>query len=224
MSIQEYFSLLRNRKQTVLNFIIIFMALLIAVSFLQSFKYRASSKLIVLQKYESGFDPYNIARSADYLSGILARVVTSESFMDEVLMSNISIDRSYFPHDSEKRLKKWEKTVSAVSVKDFGMIELTVYHPDKRQAQTIAETADYVLKTKHRLYHGNGTAASVEIISEPIVSGWPVKPNLPLNVALAVFGGMTAGLVFVYYFPEVELNLRRDKNKKSDNGTMNLMI
>ncbi len=175
--------------------IVIMMSVLI---FAQPLKYGATSELLIVQQYSGGTDPYSISRSNQYLSSMLASVVTSQSFYGEVMNSGFSIDQEYFNTDARIQMKTWEKTVEAKSIGDSGMIEISVFHPDRYQAQQIARAINSTLRLKNGQYRGSGSDLTIKVLNEPIVSVWPVKPNIPLNMILAIVFGLLLVLVHIY--------------------------
>lgn len=201
MDNQKYFSLIKTRKQTIFTIVILFLILSSILTFSQSLKYGAKSKLLVVQNYSVGTDPYAISRSNEYLSNILTQVVYSNSFFTEVLGSGFGISKDYFGSDTRKQMKKWEKTISARAINDTGIITIDVYHPDQYQAGQIAQAINYILKTKNKFYHGGGSQVEVKIIDQPIISRFPIKPNIVLNFSLAFVFGIIFGLLYIYLLP-----------------------
>jgi uncharacterized protein involved in exopolysaccharide biosynthesis len=160
----------------------------------------------------------------------LASIVTSESFFYEALGSGYRIDQNYFSARPDKRLKEWGKTVSADAINDTGIISVNVFHKDKYQAAQIAEAVNYILKTKNGLYHGGGDKVSVKVIDPPIVSRFPVKPNIILNLSLAFALGLIFSLCYIYLLPEEKYDMRmlpkwrtlkKGNNNKEEAGALN---
>lgn len=208
MELNEFLSLTGRKKATVLSWMILFLALAVIFTAIQPFKYGAKSKLLVVQSYDGIVDPYAASRSNEYLSNVLASVVSSESFFYEAVNSGFYVDQSYFSQRADKRLKEWDKTVDAKAVNDTGIIIVNVYHRDKYQAEQIASAINYVMKAKNGLYHGAGERVSVKVVDPPIVSRFPVKPNVVLNVSLAIILGLVLGLCYIYLLPEEKYSLR----------------
>lgn len=168
------------------------------ITLLQPLKYGSSSSLLIVQNYGSMTDPYTVSRSNQYLSNLLATVVTSQSFYNETMSVNANIDRSYFPTDTDKQMKLWQKTVEAKSLGDSGVIEISVYHTNRYQTQQIAKAVNYALITKNYLYRGNGNDLNIKILDEPVVSIWPVRPNILVNILIFITLGFFAGIAQVY--------------------------
>lgn len=190
-----------------MSFVFIFLILAVILSFIRPLKYGSSSQILVIQNF-SNSDPYLTSKSTEYLSNILAKVIDSNSFFENVLNSGYYIDKNYFGQTVKDRMKSWSKTVSAKAVNDTGIILLDVYHTDRSQAEMIARAVAYTLQTKHVLYHGGGDNVFIKIIDEPITSNYPVQPNLILNFSMALILGLIFSWTYIYLFPEEKYNFR----------------
>ncbi|MDD4271409.1 MAG: hypothetical protein PHF50_01245 [Patescibacteria group bacterium] len=207
MEFKDYLALISRKKGTMASFVFIFVILAIILSLAQPFKYGSSSQVLIIQNSVNS-DPYLASKSTEYLSNILAKVVSSNSFFENVLNSGYYIDKNYFGNTIKGQMKTWSKTVSAKAINDSGIISLDVYHTDRSQAELINRAVAYTLQTKHGLYHGGGDNVSIKVIDEPITSNYPVKPNLVLNFGLALALGLIFFGVYVYLFPEEKYNVR----------------
>lgn len=210
MDILQFLQLLKRKKQTILAVVVVCMAVAMLLVLAQPFKYGTSSRLLVGQQFTAGTDAYTISQSNDHLSKLLAKVVDSNSFYDQVMNSGHNIRSEYFTQDNTARekMKKWNKTVQAGSLNTGnGIIEVKVFHPDKEQTKEIAQAVNYVLKTKDQQYHGLGEEVFLKIIDRPMVSERPVQPPVliifPAALAIALF---LAG-VYIYFFPEKKYDL-----------------
>ena len=212
-------SLIRKKRQTLFSIFLIFLLVGLIVVFSQSFKYGARSKILVIQEGTGRVDPFAVSRSVEYISNLLTRVIQSNSFFEEVMSSDFNIDRDYFGQSSIRRMKNWSKTVSAKNIDDSGIININVYHPDNYQARQIALAVNHVLITKHQGYHGLGTSVKISVIDQPVVSAYPVKPNLPLSLLSIMALSLFLGLIYIYLFPEEKYDiniLRRKKRIKKE--------
>lgn len=204
---------------TIFLIVMFFLILALILTFIQPLKYGSTSRIIVIQNFDVDTDPYAISKSNEYLSNILANVVTSSSFFDDILESGYHIDKNYFSKNNNinGEMKKWRETVQAKVVGDTGIIEINAYHPDKRQLDLIASAVNYVLQTKNGQYHGMASNVVIRIIDKPIISLWPVRPNIIFNLALAIVFGLLISFSYIYLFPEDRYNLRlwsRSNRKK----------
>jgi capsular polysaccharide biosynthesis protein len=219
VNLREYLIILNRKKGTIVSAVFIFLALASILTFIQPLKYEAVSKILVVQKFEPGVDPYNAAKANEYLSGILAKVISSNSFFDEIQKAGFNIDKSYFSDEPLKQAKKWRQTVFAHAESSSGVIAINVYHSDKYQLEQIARAVNYALLTKHQQYHGGGDSVVLRVVDNPVYSLYPMKPNVPFNFAAAFVLGFIFSLSYIYLFPEERYSLRfwpRSRAKRSD--------
>jgi capsular polysaccharide biosynthesis protein len=214
MNIHEFINLIGKKKQTIFSVLAIFLAVAIIFSAVQPFKYDSNLELLTIITFKDTVDPYTASRSNQYLSDLLARIVSSGSFFEKVEASGFNIDKSYFSGSEKQQMKKWDKTVKAKSVADTGMISIDVYHTDRSQAEEIAKAVAYTLQTTNSQYHGYGDAVQIKIIDSPITSNYPVLPNIPLNLALAIVFSLVFSSCYIYLFPEEKYDLRLWPKKK----------
>lgn len=216
MELNTFLRLLKLRRRTIISFAVIFLIISLIFTFTQPLKYGAKTKLLVVQS-ASGADPYTVSKSNEYLGNLFSQVVYSSSFFDLVMNSQLNIDKEYFGNNSNKQMKAWKKVVATKSLGDTGIISINVYHPDPYQARQIALAVNDVLINKNFNYQGLGSLVRVTVIDQPIVSNYPVKPNIALNLFLAIFSGLVVGLFYIYLFPEEKyvLSLFKKRNPKT---------
>ncbi|MFW5888330.1 MAG: YveK family protein [Patescibacteria group bacterium] len=208
MDVKQFREILRNKKQTVAAIVMVFLAISVIFTALQTFKYGAESKLLIVQNFEGNIDPYSMSKSNEYLSNTLTRVVSSHSFYKKVINSGFDIDRSYFEKKNLKdELEKWEKTVKTKPFLGSGIMEIKVYHPDRAQLEQISLAVNYILKTEHGYYHSKGDNVEIKTLDTPVVSSWPVKPNAFLNLGIGLIFGLAIALSYVYFFPNRKYDL-----------------
>jgi len=225
MSIHEFLKLLGKKTQTIVSVLAIFLAVAIIFSAVQPFKYDSNLQLLTIISFPSNVDPYTASRSNQYVSDLLARIVSSGSFYQQVQQSGFNIDKNYFSGTNKQQMKKWNKTVKARSIADTGVIMVDVYHTDRTQAEEIAKAVAYTLQTTNSQYDGITNGVQIKIIDQPITSNYPVLPNVPINLALAVLFGVIFSFSYIYLFPEKKYDLRlwpsyakasEDKPKKKE--------
>jgi len=218
----EFNQFIRSKKSTLTFFFVIFLILGILITFAQPFKYSAKSKILVIQEGASGVDPFAVSRSVEYLSSLFSQVVYSNSFFNLVLNSDFSIEKDYFNGDSAKQMKIWKQTVSAKNVENSGFINITVYHSSPNQAKQIALAINQILMTQNVNYQGVGSSVKVVVIDEPLVSNYPVQPNLLINLGIVVGTSLVFGFIYIYLFPEEKYSLSLFKSKKKTKPNSNL--
>lgn len=205
MDLNEYLALLLKRKQTILFILLVCFAAAIVLIAVQPLKYGSTSRLLVSQSFSPSTDAYNISRTNDYLGNLFGNVVTSDFFYKDVLSSGYNIDEQYFKKEGSygDMMEKWSKTVKVGTLGNgSGIIEVEVYHPDKEQVAQISEAVNYVLKNKNESYHGLGGGVFVRIIDKPVVSDYPVKPDLLVIFPLTFLVGLGIAFLYIYLLPQ----------------------
>lgn len=195
---------------------VVFILISVLATVAQPFKYGSNTKLLTVYSFKENTDPYITSKSNEYLSNLLSKIVYSNSFFEKIKDSGFNIDKSYFKGSDRKQMKNWEKTVKARNIVDTGMIDLDVYHTDRDQAEQIARAIAFTLQTDHGQYHGFGKNVEIKVIDKPITSTFPVKPNILLNLLLAISFGFVFSLAYIYLFPEEEHDIKVWNRKKKE--------
>jgi capsular polysaccharide biosynthesis protein len=204
-----------RKKQTVVGIILLFLISAVVITFVQPLKYASESRVLVIQNFAPETDPYLISKSNEYVSTVLSQVVGTNIFFNDVITSSPSINKNYFTADPRDQMKIWNNTVSAAPVADTGIINITVYHKDKKQADLINRTIDDILQSKHQNYHGSGANLQVVVLNQPLVSKYPAKPNIFLNLIAGLIFGLICALIYVYLSPEEEIRIKlQSKSEK----------
>jgi capsular polysaccharide biosynthesis protein len=208
MNIHEFIKLLGKKKQTIFSVLAIFLSVGIIFSAVQPFRYDSNLQLLTIISFPTNIDPYTASRSNQYVSDLLARMVSSGSFFQQIEQSGFNIDKNYFSGNEKKQMKKWNQTVKAKSIADTGVISIDVYHTDRAQAEEIAKAVAYVLQTTNSQYDGFTSGVNIKVIDQPITSNYPVLPNVPINLLLAVLFSLVFSFSYIYLFPEEKYDLR----------------
>ncbi|MDP2708734.1 MAG: Wzz/FepE/Etk N-terminal domain-containing protein [bacterium] len=208
MEYKNYFDSLSRNKRMIFIITAMFLIAASLFTFLQPLKYSAESRLLVVQNYGPNADAYNVSRSNQFLGNLLAQVVYSDSFYEKVMAAGYNISPAIFSADANKRKKQWRKTVYTKAVADTGMIVLKTYHQDKAAADQLNQAIAFTLMTKAGQYHGLGDKVQIKIIDNSTLSDLPVKPNVVLNLILALLSGLAASLYYIYLFSGKNFELK----------------
>jgi len=208
MELLQFIKLIGKRKQTVATVVVLFLVIAIIFTFTQPFKYASETKILVIQNFPQGSDPYAISRSNQYLSSVLARIVNTNLFYNEVINSGFNIKKEYFSQNVEKQIRLWNKTVSAKTIGDSGLISIKVVHLDKYQSDQILRGVNNVLKTNHAFYHGLGDQVAIKTVDQPYTTDWPVEPNIVLNLMLSLVFGVVFSFSLIFLFPEEKFSFK----------------
>lgn len=205
MEFQTFLTLVGEKRKALWGIIALFIvAGVVLIAAQQPFKYRTDSQLLLVQERQGVvIDAYTASKSSEYLSRVLASVVTSNSFYNKVTTSSPSINTAYFGNTPREQIRGWEKTVTARNLNDTGIIAVSVYHPDRAEAEKIAGAVNYILMTQHSAYDGANESVKVRLINQPVTSSFPVSPNMPLIIGLAMALGLVTGLMYIYLVADV---------------------
>lgn len=190
MSLQSPIKALARSKNLLIAIGIICGLIAGGVTFALPLKYRADAQVYILSQARFGVDPYTVAKSGERIAENLSEVMKTEDFYEKVKAeTGYQVDWTYFENNTARDKKKlWEKTISPSVVYGTSVLTVSAYHHDPAQAVAIAGNAANALVTKSSEYVGGDV--SVRLVSRPIATQFPVKPN-PLVNALA---GALAGL------------------------------
>lgn len=201
MDTKDFIKLFKKRQTTVISITLIFVIVGLIITLLQPLKYSAKSRLLILQPNTSA-DAYTVARSNEYVGGLISQVIYSGSFLDSLKSSNAVFDRNYFNDTYKKNVKKWGKTVFARSSGDTGVIDIEIYHTNPEEAKRISLAVNQLIISGQSPYKFNPDQTKISVIDEPVVSTFPVKPSIPTNFAMSLLFGFLAACSYIYLFPK----------------------
>lgn len=182
----------------------------IVLSFLRPLEYRSSIRLLITQEITSA-DAYTASRSAERVADDLAHIVFTTTFFDQVLASRFGVDETYFPSaesKAAKRRKTWNRMISASVARGTGLLSIDVHHRRPEQAKIISEAIAFVL-TQQGWRYTSGGSISVRLVDEPLISRYPVRPNVPANGFVGLVIGVLIGGAFVLLRAEGEARAHR---------------
>lgn len=192
------------RKVLVVALFIVLLSMVFTL--VRPFLYRATVSIFVVQKSSFSIDAYSASKSEERIANKLAQVIVSSSFLDKVTSAGFDVDKSYFPTDERKKRDKWSKTVETAVPAGLSKLEISVYHKDPNQALQISNAIAYVLTAGKRDFIGIEDV-DLKVLDSPLVSKYPVRPNVIFNLALGIIVGLILGVAFVI----ASYDPRRDK-------------
>ena len=193
----KYISKLKLNKSLIFKITLVVVVLVVVISLFMPQYYRAQAKLLIIQKQSLSVDAYLAAKSAEKVGKVLSEVVYSSSFFDEVWQAGFNIGDDW-GETARARKKIWQQRVELNSIPQTSLIEINTYHVDRVSAEQLSQAMIYVLTEKGEQYHGGGDQVEIKLVDRPIVSKYPVKPNLILNAIMALLVGLVISFVFVY--------------------------
>ncbi len=205
MDTKDFLKLFKKRKATVTIVTLTFVILGLIITLAQPLKYSSKSRLLILQPNTSA-DAYAVARSNQYVGGLISEVIYSGSFLDSLKSSSFAFNRNYFNGTYKENIKKWKNTVFAKSGGDTGIIDIEIYHTDPEEAKQISLAVNQLIISGQSPYKFDPNQTKISIIDQPIVSSFPVKPNIFVNFAISLLFGFLAGCSYIYLFPKERLS------------------
>ncbi len=181
---------------------IIFSGLLIGtvallVSLLFPLEYRADAQALIISKSRYGVDPYTVVKSAERVGENLVQVIGTSDFYNKVMLqAGYNIDRTKFDKLSEReRRKLWQKTVKSSVVYGTGVVNVSAYDSNVKQAKQLAGATVDALAAKGWEYVGGDV--TIKVVNQPVVTRFPVRPNIILNFAMGFVVGMVLSSLLV---------------------------
>ncbi|MFH1286401.1 MAG: hypothetical protein ABII02_01470 [Candidatus Magasanikbacteria bacterium] len=190
MFYQSPVKLLQRRSKVIflVGIILALVASLLTVLF--PLEYRADAQLLIISRSRYGVDPYTVVKSAERVGENIAQVMKTSDFYEKVKEEpGYNIDWKYFDGLSERdKRKKWNKSVRGSVVFGTGVLNVSAYHADPNQARLLAGAAASTLVEKGWQYVGGDVSLSV--VNNPIVTPWPVRPNVLVNAFVGFIIGV----------------------------------
>lgn len=188
----QYSKIFKKNWEIIALIIGVTVVLALIISLLQPFQYSATTKLLVIQRQDKTIDAYTANKSAERIGKNLASVISTSSFYNDVIDSSNTLSNK-FPSDNYERRKLWNKNVKASVITETGVIEIKTFDTERTEASQLANAISHELITKGSDYHGGGSDVELKIIDDVFISKYPVRPNIILNVILAVIIGFLFG-------------------------------
>lgn len=164
------------------------MAIVFGISTIITPKFESTTKLLFIQKQLSGIDVYTASKSSERIASSFVEIIHSNKFLN-LILENTQIKKSYF--SSEDKSEDWKKMVDISLIKGTGIIEISIFHPERKQAELIANQIFKILSERGDEFHGGGSNIAISSLSDPVASERPVSPNIWLNSLI----GFTVGIV-----------------------------
>jgi capsular polysaccharide biosynthesis protein len=205
MEISLFYSLIKRKKSNIALIILIFLVVGAVLTVSKPFEYESKSDLLIIKETNAAIDPYTASKSNELYASILTKVISTNSFFDEVKKSGNGIDFAYFPQNTVQKMKLWKRTVNAYAQGDSGIISISIFHTDPEQALQISGAVNSVMINKNKLYLGENDRIRIKVINEPVVSKMPVKPNIGMNMLLALVIGLILAFTYVYLFSDLKM-------------------
>jgi len=178
------------RKTLIVGLGVLLLVLIFTV--IQPFLYSATTSVLVIQK--SGYvDVFSKHKGEEATANSMANLIGTSAFYEEMIKSGFDIDLSYFPSDEQKKREKWLDSFETEVPQGLSKLTVSVYHPNPNQAMQISQAVIMTLITKQQSYFQDANI-ELKMIDAPLVSKYPVKPDLALNLILGMLLGVVVGI------------------------------
>ncbi len=156
----------------------------VAASFLFPIEYRADAQVLIVSRSRFGVDPYTVVKSAERIGENVVPIVKTNHFFGKVMATpGYAIDKTPFENVPERiKRKRWQKAVHASVVYGTGVLNVSAYHTNPKQAVTLAGAVATTLVASAPEYVGGDV--TMKVINDPVATRFPARPNLPLNAAV----------------------------------------
>ena len=195
MLVQTLTKRLNGHKLALLALVLVGVVLAMIGTLFMRLEYETTSRFIIIQEQRFS-DAFTQSKSTEYVSGILARVVSTDSFR-EAVFSKYDYLSVLFPQDRDELRKEWNGAIGVVPLKDTGIISITAYNVERTAAESLVFAVGDTLTNNIKTYLGNGAAIELRPIDGPITSEYPARPSFTNNaLAGALIGAMLGIVVF----------------------------
>ncbi len=180
---------LEKNAKTILIWGLIFAALSVTASLFFPKQYSATSQVLIISKDQTGVDPYTQARSAEKIGANLAQIINTSDFFNKVMNANVyQFDRNIWKSLSERQQrKKWAKDVQAVMVYGGSIMKVNTYSYNQEESVNLSNAVTQTLVTQGWEYLGGDV--SIKVVSSPLASRWPARPNFIINSLVGLLVG-----------------------------------
>lgn len=196
---------LEKNAKLIFTWGMVFAVLSIVVSLFFPKQYSATSQVLIIARDRTGVDPYTQARSAERIGANLAQVMNTTDFYNKVMNSGASaFDREPWKNltDRQQR-KKWTKDVRAAMVYGGSLMEINAFSYSQAEAVNLSNAITQTLAAQGWEYLGGDVA--IKIVSDPLASRWPARPNMLINAGIGFLVGFFISGLWVLRFKRKHL-------------------
>ena len=188
---------LARRGKVIFGVGLLFALIGLGISFAFPLEYRADAGVLIVPKTRFGVDPYTVVKSAERVGDNLAAVMKTDDFRAKVkALEGTNLNWGEFDALTPREKRRvWPNMVNASVVYGTGVLRVSAYNTDELQAAAFAGAAAQTLATKGFEYVGGDMV--IRVVDNPVVTPWPVRPNIPVNMALGFVVGILVMSVIV---------------------------
>jgi capsular polysaccharide biosynthesis protein len=160
------------------------------ISLLLPLQYRADAQILLISQSRYGVDPYTATKSAERIGENLAQLVETSDFFNKVFaQGDVVLDQSRYQGISEqKRRDRWQRDVDAGVVYGTSVLSLSAYHTSAAEAERLVGALANAMVVHGQTYVGGDV--QMRIVNQPVVTNYPVRPNIMVHIVLGMLAGM----------------------------------
>ncbi len=191
------FKLLWKRRRLLIIWGVVLGVVFAGLSLFLPRQYSADSQVLILSRDRLGVDPYTQAKSAERLGENLAQVMKTSDFFNKVMNTKSYLfDKSQWTDLSERnKRKKWTKDVVASMVYGTGLMNIRAYSYNPEEAKNLSNAVTQIAAAQGWEYLGNDVA--IKVVSSPLSSRFPARPNVIVNILAGLILGMLIGSYWI---------------------------
>jgi len=184
------FDLILRRSKLIILSGFVFAVAAFLITLLFPLEYRADAQVLIISRSRYGVDPYTVVKSAERVGENIAQIVKTNDFFNKVFVQpGYNLDRARFENiDDRTKRKRWEKAIDASVVYGTGVLNISGYSTNKDQASQLAAAASNALVSSGWEYVGGDV--SIKLVNDPIVTRFPARPNMVVNVVAGFLLGV----------------------------------
>lgn len=189
---------LLKRSRFIVAVTVACMLIAVIATFLAPRQYRADSQVLVIAKSSYGVDPYTVVKSAERVAEGLVFIMQTSDFYTKVKQEpGAQIDWEYFDKLPErKKRERWQKDVVGSVVFGTGVLNVSAYHTDPKQAEELVRAVTRTLSSRGAQYVG--ADVGITVVNEAVSTRWPARPNVFVNAfAAAVLGFIISSIIAI---------------------------
>ncbi len=159
--------------------------------------YSAESHLLIITRDRQGADPYTQAKAAERIGENLAAVVATDDFSQKVMenpAADFNKDR-WTSLDDRSRRRRWQRDVKAEMVYGTNLLKLVAFSNTSADTTRLSQAITQTLANRGSEYVSG--EISFKIVDSSLVSRWPTRPNLTVNLAFGALLGCLVGAWWV---------------------------
>lgn len=203
MQMQHTLSAVRKHWTTLALVTLLAGGVALLFSAVQPQDFSSEVKMLIIQKQNFETDTYLAAKSAEKVGDNLSEVLNTSSFFEKVVAEG-SVDLSQLEAMSARdRHEAWGEKVSATVIPDSGLLVITAYDEDPAVAEKLAVAVASIMTTSSAEYHGGGESIVIKVVDDPMTSTYPVRPNIFVNVAVAMALGLMLSTLVIFLRSDV---------------------